>query len=75
MSAELKPQINLHETDYLVEFFGVSRATLWRWRKDGTLGYYLIAGKPKYSDKHIQEALDRMEKSKPQRKSNVTSLR
>lgn len=39
------------------EYFGVTELTLYRWRKAGRIGFYMVGKSPKFSEAHIAEFL------------------
>jgi predicted site-specific integrase-resolvase len=55
--------------DDIQDRFKVSKVTIWRWRRDGLLGYFMIGGKPRYSQEHLARLLANLDKSKPRKKS------
>jgi excisionase family DNA binding protein len=42
----------------VAEYLGISEVTLYRWRRDGKIGCFLVGKKPRFSEDHIRTFLE-----------------
>ncbi|WP_425492836.1 helix-turn-helix domain-containing protein [Luteibacter aegosomatissinici] len=64
----------------LADYLGVTKLTVYRWRKAGKIGFYMVGKSPRFSESHIAEylasqtipavALEPRPTTKPTRKRN-----